>query len=331
MNDNKLIFHYIKIRQYACNYLKYIRFNKILSSNTQKAYCIDLRQFLMESMKDLHPYLSQKECSLFIDLSQNTPFVIPHTVSFSVSMQTIHKLLDKLIKGSLKNWSSLSVATRNRKHSCLKAFLKWLYISDFIQKDLQEKITIPQVPEKLPHYLSVDEVLHLIQTIQAEEKNIKAAKQDLILILLLYGGGLRVSEACQLRWEHIDFTKKTLHIKGKGDQPRLSILPKTVLEKLRIYQQRKGFIFQNLSPRKAYDRVRYWGLKAKLAQPLNPHVLRHSFATHLLTSGSDLRSIQELLGHQSLTATQKYTHLKLSHLAKVLKSRHPLYNKKKPS
>ena len=170
---------------------------------------------------------------------------------------------------------------------------------------------------------------YLIDTIQKKAENKNKASYDLILVLLLYGGGLRVSEACYLRWEQIDFTNKTLLIKGKGGQERLSVLPNRVVKKLKNHQQKKGFVFHNLSPRKAYDRIQYWGIKAKLNKPLSPHVLRHSFATHLLTSGSDLRSIQELLGHQSLAATQKYTHLELSHLAHVLKSKHPLHKKKK--
>ena len=266
---------------------------------------------------------------MFTNISQDQTFSVPHTVSYSVSMKILHQLLNQMIKDSLKGWLALSVASRNRKHSCLKAFLKWLYIKSLITMDLQNKVPIPSVPHRLPYYLSVDEVLYLIDTIQKKAENKNKASYDLILVLLLYGGGLRVSEACYLRWEQIDFTNKTLLIKGKGGQERLSVLPNRVVKKLKNHQQKKGFVFHNLSPRKAYDRIQYWGIKAKLNKPLSPHVLRHSFATHLLTSGSDLRSIQELLGHQSLAATQKYTHLELSHLAHVLKSKHPLHKKKK--
>jgi len=194
---------------------------------------------------------------------------------------------------------------------------------------LHSKISVPNVPQRIPHYLSVDEVFHLVETIQNEAHKKKEIQQDLLLVLLLYGGGLRVSEACRLQWKYIHLMHKTLLIKGKGGKERQIILPDIVVRKLKNHQKQKGFVFQKLSPRKAYDRVRYWGFKAQLHKPLSPHILRHSFATHLLVSGSDLRSIQELLGHQSLTATQKYTHLQLSHLTHVLDSKHPLHNKKK--
>ena len=161
MNDKKNLFHCIKIRQYVCKYLKYIRFNKLLSSNTQNAYCIDLRQFLEKSVKYLHPFLSRKECFLFTNISQDQTFSVPHTVSYSVSMKILHQLLNQMIKDSLKGWLALSVASRNRKHSCLKAFLKWLYIKSLITMDLQNKVPIPSVPHRLPYYLSVDEVLLL--------------------------------------------------------------------------------------------------------------------------------------------------------------------------
>ncbi len=322
----------LKIREYASKYLKYLKFNKIFSKNTLKAYCIDLRQFINSHTAYFQPFLSEKQQASFLDLSRNEFFLFQKSDSFSVSPAQLLDLLKKLTKRSIKYWSLYSLATRNRKYACLKAFFKWLFLEGLIETDLQASIRLPKVPRRLPHYLSVDEVLCLIQTIRRAKEEPKQ-KRDLLLILLLYGAGLRVSEACELKWDQVDLVKEVLCIKGKGGHERLSILPKQVvkellaLKKFRSVSTSACVFHPPLSVRTAYDRVKYCGKMAGLNKILNPHALRHSFATHLLNSGADLRSLQALLGHKSLVATQKYTHLQLSHLAKILESQHPLSKK----
>ena len=239
----------------------------------------------------------------------------------------MHRLLETFIQKSFKQWSRLSPATQNRKYACIKSFLKWLFIKNLITKNLQDQVRLNPLPLRLPHYLSVDEALYLVQTLRKEvfTHRKESDKRDLILILLLYGGGLRVSEACGLKWKQVDFSKGILRIKGKGGKWRLSVVPELVLTYLRSERKLSGLIFNPpLSTKKAYDRVKYWGERAGLKKPLNPHILRHSFATHLLNSGSDLRTLQELLGHESLASTQKYTHLHISHLSRLLETHHPL-------
>ena len=313
----------IKIRQYVYKYLKYMEFMKLSSPNTIKSYCIDLKQLLLFFTPHIESFVSKKQLKAFMDLSQNKIPDLPD--SCSVGPKDLQDMLEKTVKKSLKHWSRLSPASRNRKYACVKGFLKWLFVKGYIKTDLQSKIKLPKIPARLPHYLSVDEALHLINTLQKEISNNKQHTEDLLLILLLYGAGLRVSEACGLQWNQIDIDKKALRIKGKGNKERLAILPEPALKLLKKQKKQKGFLFENnRSTRKAFDRVRYWGQKAGLNKPLSPHTLRHSFATHLLNSGSDLRTLQELLGHKSLSATQKYTHLSLSHLAKTLESHHPL-------
>ena len=328
-NDYKIFIHCLKIRQFIYKYLKYIEFNKNYSKHTIKSYCIDLRQFLISDNPAFLSILSTKHKNLFMELSQNeTAFSAVNDLNL-VKLPFLKELLEKKIKMSIKKWNKLSFATQNRKYACIKSFLRWLFVEDLIDKDLQVNIRLPKVPHRLPHYLSVDEALCLIKTLQKEKKYKKENQRDLILILLLYGGGLRVSEACHLQWKQVDIKKGVLRIKGKGGKQRLCVLPQQVLTELKLFSSSSNKVFHpDLSPRKAYDRVKYWGQKAGLNKPLSPHVLRHSFATHLLNSGSDLRSIQELLGHESLSATQKYTHLQMSHLAKILETRHPLKKKK---
>ena len=309
-----------------------MEFNKISSFQTIKAYRIDLRQFLLSDTPVFLSHLSTDYENRFSDLMYDGSDFSKISDLSSVNFLFLNKLLEKRIKMSFRKWASLSPATRNRKYACVKSFLKWLFKEGLINKDLQAQIKLPALPHRLPHYLSVDEALFLVKTVQ---KNLDASnkaedRRDLILILLLYGGGLRVSEACGLKWEHVDFTKNILRIKGKGGKQRLCALPKMILAHLRSSRHRSGFVFKpRFSTRKAYDRVKYWGQKAGLNKPLNPHMLRHSFATHLLNSGSDLRSLQELLGHKSLAATQKYTHLQMSHLFRLLETCHPLRISKK--
>ena len=304
-----------------------MEFNKIASPHTVKAYCIDLRQFFISDTPAFLSFLLTKKRDLFFDLSHNEAAFSEISDLNSYNPGLLNELLETRIKKSFKKWAKFSPATRNRKYASVKSFLKWLFIKDFINKDLQSQIRLPPLPHRLPYYLSVDEALCLVQTVLKKVKSHhkKDDYRDLILILLLYGGGLRVSEACGLKWKQVDFEKGVLRIKGKGGKQRLCAVPELALTQLKKYKRRTGFVFTPpLSVRKAYDRVRYWGKAAGLSKPLSPHVLRHSFATHLLNSGSDLRSLQELLGHESLSSTQKYTHLQMSHLARLLETRHPL-------
>jgi integrase/recombinase XerC/integrase/recombinase XerD len=148
------------------------------------------------------------------------------------------------------------------------------------------------------------------------------------MILLLYGGGLRISEACSLRWSDMEMAgERSLRVAGKGGRQRVVTVPELTWSALQALPHEGRFVFGGeceLSSRKAYEWVRQAGARAGLLKPLHPHALRHSYATHLLSSGADLRVLQELLGHRSLAATQKYTHLSLDHLARAMEKHHPL-------
>ena len=289
-------------------YLKYLEFTKSCSPLTLKSYKLDLSQFLGLKMGDQGP-----------KMDKNPPLnpKNPHHLSL---------FLKKNMAKYLKN--DLSPATKNRKTAALKSFFKWLYQNHYIDEDLNRGIKSPKVPVKIPHFLSLDEVLALIGAIQKSQK--KEAKRDLSLVLLLYGGGLRVSEACFVRWKDLNFSKHTLKIKGKGAKERFIVLPSLVIEHLLSVKNKDIYVFgkKPLPQRKAYTIVRDWGIKAGLKKNISPHVLRHSYATHILESGCDLRVLQDLLGHESLSATQKYTHIRLTQLSKTLNQFHPLSSKK---
>ena len=230
------------------------------------------------------------------------------------------------VREAFNGWATLSLASRNRKAATLKSFFSWAFDERLTERDLSLQIVAPKVPRKLPHFLSVDEILSVLKSF---DDNKDTPLRDKILFLLLYGGGLRISEACNLKWSSVFFDQKILRVMGKGSKERVVALPALTLKHLKIWKKESSFddyVFGEapLNQRTAYEMVRQSGIRAGLLQPLHPHALRHSFATHLLTSGANLRTLQELLGHESLQATEKYTHLGIDQLARTMESMHPL-------
>ncbi len=283
----------------------------------------------------------QVETDNFLKYMENIKSASPHTLrsyrnDLILVMANIPKNLTERdllshIRIHQTSWSHLSVATRNRKAASLKSFFNWLYEAGKISKEISPQITCPKVPQKIPHFLSPDEAISVLKSYPTEMK-LKELK-DKTLFCLLYGSGLRVSEACALTWANVDFKGRRLHVTRKGQKDQWVPMPQLtteVLIKLKSSEEEK-YVFgtKALHTRAAYEIVRQRGVIAKLMKPLHPHALRHSFATHLLTSGADLRALQELLGHTSLAATQKYTHITTHELARMMESHHPLGDTKK--
>ncbi|MBX2994011.1 MAG: tyrosine-type recombinase/integrase [Bdellovibrionaceae bacterium] len=223
-------------------------------------------------------------------------------------------------------WGELSPATRNRKVATLKSFFNYLKAEKLVSEDLAVKLASPKVPKKLPHFLSADEAISVLKLLESEARETPARRRDLLLFLLLYGAGLRVSEACALEWRHLSGDSHTATILGKGGKERIIAFPPSIAQVLRKPKGASGSIWGEdvLSTRTAYEMIRQAGARAGLMKNLHPHALRHSFATHLLQSGASLRTLQELLGHSSLQATEKYTHLGLRELARAMENHHPL-------
>lgn len=311
------------LAELAANFLNFQALSISTSQHTSKSYATDLNQFL-EPVRIGKIFFS----------GVNKRFELYGEKPRGQAEGWDEDDLLELIMAAQKQWSGLSPASRNRKCACLKSFTRWLFQQGHIDQDISRRINSPKVPQKIPHFLSVDEALLLIRTLTTEaatEKNSNQAQSALVLVLLLYGCGLRVSEACNLQWRHLDLSLRQAKVLGKGNKERMVILPGLCareLERLKTFGH-GPFVFGHnpLSPRKAFAIVRDAGARVGLLKPLNPHALRHSFATHLLNSGSDLRTLQELLGHESLTATQKYTHLSLDALARTVQSHHPLGQK----
>jgi integrase/recombinase XerC/integrase/recombinase XerD len=226
------------------------------------------------------------------------------------------------------DWSHLAPASRNRKVATLKSFFNYVSDQKWIAEDLAPRLVSPKVPKKIPHFLSVDEALAVLKTLEGEARTSSSRGRDLLLFLLLYGAGLRISEACGLRWKQVHEEAKTAVLLGKGGKERVVAFsaPATLLLKAwRTRSSRDEFVWgeKALDSRTAYEIIRQAGLRTGLLKNLHPHALRHSFATHLLSSGANLRTLQELLGHTSLQATEKYTHLGLHELARTLEKHHP--------
>lgn len=295
--------------QLVRDYLKYMVRIESASDHTIRAYALDLSQSL-----SLGPVNKQ-----ILSQLQNGELPLPEQLYPAAPKQTKIEYPD----------SSLSLASKNRKIACLKSFLNWCEENQKISGNISHQLHCPKIPRKLPHFISVDEVLSVLKTFKNNSIDLKHR----VLFLLLYGGGLRVSEACHLKWQDIDFSKRSLRILGKGKKERISIVPELTLNALKDLRKlvtKTDYVFgeKALDTRTAYDWIRKQGVIAGLLNSLNPHALRHSFATHLLSSGANLRVLQELLGHESLAATEKYTHLNIGQLAVTMDKCHPLGNKK---
>ena len=301
------------------NYLKYMQNIKTCSSHTVRAYKKDLDGFF-------EPVKSSKSNTL--DLR----------TYFSTRLLAL---------------GHLSLASRNRKVGTLKSFLNWLYEMRKIDSALSEVYHSPKIPRKIPHFISFDEVSACLQFLGKQPATNTAPanliqRQQRLLFLFLYGAGLRISEACQLKLRDVNESDRKILVRGKGAKERIVVCPEFVWSEWSHYKkyivdhfpsipkhyefvffrfQKEIFEDAPINERLGYSWIRKIGVTTGLTQSLNPHALRHSFATHLLNSGANLRVIQSLLGHSTLAATEKYTHLNLSQLYQTMEKSHPLGKK----
>ena len=227
----------------------------------------------------------------------------------------------------------------SRKVASLKCYFNYLFITSVIPKDPSKTLYAPKGESKLPHVLNQNELRHLLRTGDATFCDIdpidKAVKlRDDAVIELLYGSGLRVAELCGLKVDDPDLESGMVVVWGKGQKQRIVPMNSECMKAIKLWladgrsflmspdSPVRSFFFnrraKQLSPR---DVRRILDRRALL--PTHPHALRHSFATHLLDGGADLRVVQELLGHLSLRTTQIYTHVSKEHLKKVYSSSHP--------
>jgi integrase/recombinase XerC len=225
-----------------------------------------------------------------------------------------------------------------RRLSALRALYKYMVSRGLLERSPVQGLRTPRYAKPLPDFLTVDEAFGLVRS---------AAEQELVVLRgravleLLYGSGIRVSEAAGLDLDELDLGRGTFKVLGKGRKERMAFLTPTAVEAIGRYvaawaevRRRAGYgrdrgpLFlglrgTRLGTRSLHRLVSKAGRDAELQRSVSPHTLRHSFATHLLDSGADLRSIQELLGHESLAATQRYTHVSVERLMEAYHKAHP--------
>ena len=231
----------------------------------------------------------------------------------------------------LKNTSktNISASTLARNISSLRSFYQFLdKIFDYNSNPFLT-VKLPKRSKKIPNFLFLDEVDALIESIDIDEKN---GLRNRCLVELMYACGLRVSEVSALCVEDVDFVNRTLRIKGKGNKVRLVPFYDELGELLKMHIQDAGItsshMFLSKSGKMISSRSVQFILdnvanKANISTDVHPHMLRHSFATHLLDNGADLRMVQELLGHENLSTTQIYTHVTTDRLKSVYMDAHP--------
>lgn len=222
----------------------------------------------------------------------------------------------------------------------IRGFLRYLQLERVIETNPAELLDSPKLTLHLPEVLSVEEIDAMIEAIPKEKEE---ALRNEAIIEMLYGSGLRVSELVGLRISRINFEEGFMLVEGKGSKERVVPISPRALELTRLWlrQRNTGKIAEDASDilflnrrGKQLTRVMIFYIVKDLAEragikrSVSPHTLRHSFATHLLEGGANLRSIQELLGHESVTTTELYVHLDRRHLRATLEAFHPLFQKK---
>lgn len=223
-------------------------------------------------------------------------------------------------------------ATVSRKVAAIRSFFAFLLRSGAIGRDPARQLAAPKAEKRLPVFLPIDDTERLLNGMPRGDA---WAERDAAILETLYSSGLRVSELVGLDWPHVDLENECLRVFGKGRKERIVPIGEIALDRLRAYRAalreagvERDAVFVNrrggrLTTRSVARFVERYVLASGTPVAASPHSLRHSFATHLLNQGADLRSIQEMLGHQSLSTTQRYTHVNLDHLMKAYDDAHP--------
>ena len=324
------------------DFLNYLIYEKHFSSHTAKCYGADLDQFSNfiiggpESSADSGPGVT----------SQGGPWSPGQESVTAVAAEPQVSIKDKILEVSTDSVRSYmahlsdkqySKSTIARKLATLRSFYKFLVRRNFIDSNPVASVKTPKQEKKLPKFLEYEEVQRLLM---APPVNNWLGARDRAILEVLYCTGMRVSEIVALNMEDIDFLGEIIHIRGKGKKERIAPIGSSALQSIQHYIEFRNkrmandsnfdpkVLFANkhgkrLSVRSVRRKMDKYLKEAGLDPDISPHTLRHSFATHMLNNGADLRSVQELLGHQSLSTTQIYTHLSTSKIKEVYDKSHP--------
>lgn len=279
--------------QILSEYLDFLEIEKGLSNNTIDAYRRDLGDFL--------EYCTANGISELDNIQRN---------NINSYIRTLRE----------KDYASTSV---NRKIASFRGFFKWLCANEICKANPTLTLEQPKMPQRLPKVMSIQE----IESILNQDLN----SLQRVIVELLYGCGLRVSELANLKINDYDLNGKYLQCTGKGSKERIVPLGAKAIEAIKNYQLERDFLMRNfglstkrllidekgklVNRQEIYTFIREQG--KKIHKTISPHTLRHSFATHLLENGADLRVVQELLGHSDVSTTQLYTHISKKRLKEV--------------
>ena len=296
-------------------FIEAIKTRKGYSLHTVRNYRIDLEQF--------HDFLKTK------GRPSNKKAPCP-------SLESIDFPMIREYFGSL--FGTYKRSTISRKLSAVRSFFAFLEKRGLLSQNPSAEISSPKLEKYIPAYLPVDEMFRLLQRPDISRT---LGKRDRAILEVLYSCGLRVSELCGLDTGDVDCAQRLVKVVGKGNKERIVPIGREALKALEDYLEEtsglrkkahgsalEGPLFMNarggrLTTRSVGILVKKYGREGRLMVDISPHALRHTFATHLLDGGADLRSVQELLGHASLSTTQKYTHVSLDKLTEIYDKAHP--------
>jgi integrase/recombinase XerD len=247
------------------------------------------------------------------------------------------KSLKRIFQGDIVDYLSflkskkMASSSIYRAFIAIKVFFRFLKREKFIEKDITKNFDLPKIWQLIPVVLSVEEIEALFDGINV---NSFIGARDKALLELLYATGIRVSEACNLRLRDVD--DEYIKVEGKGKKERIVPIGKKAIEAIDFYllnYRKEGFgefLFVSKNGKKMdrisiWNRIKIYAKKAKILKTISPHTLRHSFATHLLENKADIRLIQELLGHEDIATTDRYTHISNAHLKKAFLDFHPKF------
>lgn len=291
---------------YIKNYQSFLRIERGLSKNTIDNYTFDIEKIVL--------YLSVNQIN-----------VNPVTVSDEIIQQFIYDIS-----------KTVNPRSQARIISGLRSFFNYMIFEDYRSDNPMELVEIPKIGRKLPDTLSTDEIDKIIGAIDLSSNE---GERNRAMLETLYGCGLRVSELVALKISDLFFEEGFIKVKGKGDKQRfvpignltqkyIDIYKSSIRPHLPIQKGHEDTLFLNrrgkqLTRAMIFTIIKDLAVKINLKKTISPHTFRHSFATHLLENGADLRSIQLMLGHESITTTEIYVHLDRRHLTQVMNAFHP--------
>lgn len=284
---------------YLENFISYILIEKGLAKNTALAYKTDLKAFLK--------YLEENNIKLE-----------------DVRHQNITEFLWQLKQKGLK------VSSIYRMTEAVRQYYKFLVLENVIKINPSENLVSPKIPMTLPDMLTFEEVDLLLNSVNGSDIQ---SLRNRTMLELLYATGLRVSELVNLKFDNINIEEKFVRIIGKGNKERLIPFTDKAQMYLKIYlnnrqKSKSDYVFLTRLG-KPISRIEFWrqlkniAIAAGITKKISPHTLRHSFATHILSAGADIRFVQEMLGHSSISTTQIYTHLTNEHIKQQHQKFHP--------